>query len=195
MFHFFLTFLSSGGKRRLRTSDGSFVCPLAARRPAVCSPRRNRRLNFAEPSDDASRLHRRDSSTIRPVKCFPLARRGKRGGSGPVRHRLTGPLLCQRGPCGHTGTGKQKKKNPIRAEKDVLRGDEGLLQRCGAASRSGNVNIFKAERSCHRAADVALRIHSHWQNFFLLSFYFSSTFIIFSVAETPPAAAMLSTQH
>lgn len=92
--------------------------------------------------------------------------------------------------------GLGRKKTAIRAEEDVVRGDEGLLQRCGAPSRSGNVNIFKAERSCHPTADAALRIHSHWQNFFLLlSFYFSSTFIIFSEAETPPAAAMLTTQH
>lgn len=68
----------------------------------------------------------------------------------------------------------RKKKNPIRAEKDVVRGDEGLLQRCGAASRSGNVNIFKAERSCHRAADAALRTHSHWQNFFFFYYPFIS---------------------
>lgn len=68
-------------------------------------------------------------------------------------------------PSGHIGLYTEwKKKNPIRAGRDIMQDDEQVLQPYCTFTRSGNVNIFKAERSCHPVTEGALRIHSHHHN-------------------------------
>lgn len=110
--------------------------------------------------------------------CFWSAHR-RRGGCVWYDHLLVwhtpiGSLLCRRSPLVMQGRTLRGKKIPSQQRETLCRMMNKFYNPT-VLLHALEMNIFKAERSCHPATEAALRIHSHYQTFFSLQF---STFII-----------------